>query len=180
MWSIAKFDTIEAEESMWQSHFKEDTWQPPRCSASSSYRRSQEFSMGSVHVGKANAISITYHDWGWFIAPIEMVFYFGWFMNYWVYGLPHYFWSKSMLPRDTSYHQLRYQYIKILNKIRKQNQIGAGASEAQLPGDANSGMAVDRHGAFPDQFKFSFGHHGGSHVDADHFFWPMESTVKTC
>jgi hypothetical protein len=40
-------------------------------------------------VGKANAISITYHDWGWFIAPIEMVFYFGWFMNYWVYGLPH-------------------------------------------------------------------------------------------
>ena len=43
-----------------------------------------------------------------------------------------------MLPRDTNYHQLRYQYIKILNTIRKQNQIGAGASEAQLPGDANS------------------------------------------
>ena len=45
-----------------------------------------------------------------------------------------------MLPGDTSYHQLRYHYIKILNKIRKQNQIGAGASEAQ-PGDAKSGMA---------------------------------------
>lgn len=32
----------------------------------------------------ANAISMnrSYHDWGWFIAPIEMVFYFGWFMNY--------------------------------------------------------------------------------------------------
>ena len=76
-----------------------------------------------------------------------------------------------MLPGDTSYHQLRYQYIKILNKIRKQNQIGAGASEAQ-PGDAKSGMAW--HGSGPSwslsRSKFSFGHHG-SHVDADHFFF---------
>ena len=49
-------------------------------------------------------------------------------------GLPHSFSSKSMLLGDTSCIQLpsasRYQYIKILNTIRKQNQIGAGASEA--------------------------------------------------